>query len=175
MTHLKIITFLFIAITLLASCTKNQDKEIIQRNFDCVFEQNDDNLDGIIDDAERKTMNDCIQNSLSSKSDIESNLIGEWELTGHGEGWVTKVSKPCGYIVISQDELIFEFQNAYIDTISTHQWEIEEVNWNGVQSFKLKVHSGNLEGMNINQFCENYMFGDATPLDGNMYLYTKVQ
>ncbi len=84
------------------------------------------------------------------------------------------MSQPCGYIIISEDKLTFEFRNEYTDTVSTHQWEIEEVNWSGGQYFRLKILPEYVEGLFINQFCENYMYGDATPSDGNMYLYTKV-
>ncbi len=175
MNHLKFSTALVFLMTVLMSCNTNEDKEIIDNSLDCFFVQNDDNMDGLIDDTERMIMNECMGNSLPSKSGIESNLIGEWELTGHGEGWLPTISQPCGYIIISEDELIFEFKNEYTDTISTHLWEIEEVNWSGGQYFRLNVIPEDVEGLFINQFCENYMYGDGTPSDGNMYLYRKVK
>ena len=175
MEYLKFVTVLVLIITLLMSCNENEDEGIVINSHNCIFMQNDDTTDGLIDDTERMIMNECMENSLSSKSGIVSNLIGEWELTGHGEGWVPNISQPCGYIIISEDELTFEFKNEYTDTISTHLWEIEEVNLSVGQYFRLNVIPEFVEGLFINRFCENYMYGDGTPSDGNMYLYTKVE
>ncbi|MBK9254980.1 MAG: hypothetical protein IPM42_05785 [Saprospiraceae bacterium] len=163
---------LFLIVTII-SC--NKDKETKGNFSTCYFEQIDDNMDGLINDSERKIMNNCTENLLSSKSDIETNLIGKWKLIGHGEGWLPTISQPCGYITISSDELIFEFRNNYIDTITTNEWEIEEVNSGISKYFKLKIDSEYQEGLWITNFCEHYMFGDATPSDGNMYLYEKVK
>ena len=41
--------------------------------------------------------------------------------------------------------------------------------------FRLKIDSDFQQGLRMTNFCENYMFGDATPSDGNMYLYEKVE
>lgn len=158
----------------LISCNKNEDEGMNENSYDCVFEQNDHDMDGLIDDSERMIMNECMENTLSSKSSIENNLIGEWELIGHGEGWIKSNSQPCGYMIISEDELTFEFRNEHIDIVSTHQWEIEEVNSSGSLSFKFNILPEPIEGLSIGQFCDKYMYGDATPRDGNMYLYAKI-
>lgn len=173
MKYFKSPISLILLITLIISCNKEDGNN--SNKWDCVFEQIDDNLDGLIDDTERMIMNTCRANALSSKSSIESNLIGEWELIGHGEGWVPFISQPCGYIKISEAELTFEFRNENTDTFSQHQWEIEELNSNGNTYFRLNILPEFVEGLSISQFCESYMFGDATPSDGNMYLYRKVE
>ena len=157
---------------LLVSCNKTTDDEM-NENIDCVFEQIDENMDGLIDDFERGIMNECMTNAIHSKLDIINNLIGDWKLVGYGTGWITTPSQPCALISISHDELTFEYTNEHIDTITTHLWEIEELN-NGA-SFRLKVTPDEIEGLFINQFCESYMYGDATPSDGNMYLYKKIK
>jgi hypothetical protein len=144
-------------------------------NHDCEFVQDDSTKDGLIDDTERIIMDDCIKNALTSKSKIENNLIGEWKLVGHGEGWLANKSQPCGYITISSTTLISEFKNKYTDTITTHQWEVIESMVNGKTYFKLKANPELGEGLHFNQFCRNYIFGDDTPSDGNMYLYEKVK
>lgn len=167
-------TILLLFMMVLISCNKNEDEEINENSYDCIFEQNDNDMDGMIDESERMIMNECMENSLSSKNSIENNLIGEWELIGHGEGWIPSKSQPCGYIIISEDELTFEFRDNNTNIVSTHQWEVEEVNWNGSQNFRLNILPESVEGLSIGQFCENYIYGDATPRDGNMYLYKKV-
>ncbi len=172
MRNIVLVIILALITPLLSSCNKDDNEKNVNKN--CVFVQNDDDRDGIIDETERMIMNDCIANSLSSKSTIQNNLIGIWELIGHGEGWIPTKSQPCGYIEISDNELTFEFKNAHIDTVTTHLWEIEEVNWPGGQYYRLKIAPEYVEGLFITQFCDDYMFGDATPSDGNMYLYKKI-
>lgn len=161
-------------IVILISCNKVAvDKS--QKLTNCVFEQNDETMDGRIDETERSIMDECMKNKLSSKSSIEANLIGEWSLIGHGEGWIPSISQPCAHIKISPDQLTFKFQNQFIDTTTINSWEIEEVNSGMHNFFKLNINSEFKEGLWITNFCENYMYGDATPSDGNMYLYEKVK
>ena len=174
---MKQASLIFTAITLLsilASCNKDENDQN-QSATDCVFEQIDENMDGLIDDTERSIMDECRTNSLSSISSIKTNLIGEWRIIGHGEGWIPTISKPCGNILFTADELTFEFQNGFLDTITTFEWDIEEVNSGMFKFFRLNIDSDFREGLWITNFCENYMFGDATPSDGNMYLYEKVE
>ena len=175
MNSYKIIPFFIVLIITLITCTKNESKENNNTNSDCVFVQNDSDMDGLIDDTEKMLMNQCIENTFSSKSAIRSNMIGEWELIGHGEGWLPTYSQPCGYITISENELALKFSTQYTDTTTVHQWEIEQVSLSAGQYYRLKIIPQNVEGLFINHFCENYMFGDATPSDGNMYLYKKVK
>lgn len=139
--------------------------------YNCTFEQNDEDMEGLIDDTERELMVTCNDNKLTSKSEIEANLIGEWELVGHGEGWVPRLSQPCSYITITEEELILQFENGYLDTLTTHTWEITAHN---TGNFSLEFTPNDNAGIFINVFCEDYMYGDGTPLDGNMYLYQKV-
>ena len=167
-------TILLLLMIVLISCHRNEDEKINENNYDCVFEQNDNDMDDMIDDTERIIMNECMETSLLSKSSIKNNLIGEWELIGHGEGWNTSKSQPCGYIIIYDDELTFEFRNERIDIVSTHQWEIQEVNSSEGISFKFNILPESIEGLSIGQFCSKYLYGDATSRDGNMYLYAKI-
>ncbi|MBK7221346.1 MAG: hypothetical protein IPH94_08465 [Saprospiraceae bacterium] len=171
MKYLKPLNALLLFIAVLISCNKKVE-EINAYGNDCVFEQIDDNMDGLIDENERIIMSECLETPLKSKNSIENNLIGDWKLIGHGEGWLPTISQPCGYLTITENELTFQFKNGHIDTVSTHSWKIEEVN-NGL-NFKLNIIHEYVEGLFINQFCENYMYGDATPSDGNMYLYKKI-
>ena len=158
-------------VVLIACSTEDDNKRGVLT--DCAFEQIDENMDGIIDETERSIMKDCLDNIFSSKSIIENNIIGEWSLIGHGEGWVPSVSQPCGYIKITTEELIFKFQNAYIDTMITSGWEIEDVSTGLFDAFKLKIDSEFQEGLGMTNFCEQFIYVDATPSDGNMYLYEK--
>ncbi len=163
-----------ILILLFHSCDINKN-DSYQSFMDCDFEQIDENMDGKIDDNERKIMNSCMEQAYSSKNAIESNIIGEWRLIGHGEGWLPTISQPCAFISISSDVLTFEFRNATREETLTVGWEIEEVSSGSTTYFKLNTDSDPIEGLWITYFCEDYMYGDATPADGNMYLYEKVK
>ncbi len=166
MKNLILICLLVPSLTLLLSCNKDDDTGKNQ----CIFVQNDADMDGRIDDDERAIMDDCMANALTTENEMKATFIGEWELVGFGHGWTHTPSQPCGYITITEDELVLEFENAYIDTITTHTWAIEEVS--GTNRLTITPSA---EGLWINTICSNYMFGDATPVDGNMYLYQKVE
>lgn len=137
---------------------------------ECTFEQGNANMDGIIDDNERAIMEECREDALSSKESIKENLIGTWELIGHGEGWFRTLSQPCSAISFGSNELIFTFANSYIDTTIISGWDIID----GFTSPVLESNIGSFGGVFINTFCSQYMFGDATPVDGNMHLYEKI-
>ncbi len=172
MKNLAIATLL-INFLLFMACT---NKDRMMTPYNCTFEQIDEDMDGLIDNYERTIMNGCTNNALTSKTDIEKNLIGEWELIGHGEGWVPKVSQPCGYLIIEEEELTLQFTSGYVDTVMTHSWEIEEIQRNQGTLFSLNLLSDHfVHQLYINQFCDEYMYGDGTPSDGNMYLYQKVK
>lgn len=154
---------------------QDMDTVLVDRIHDCTFEQIDENMDGRIDDNERMIMTECIANSIVSKSSIESNLIGEWELIGYGHSWVPFPSQPCGYINISEDELTIEYMDGDTTLVSSHDWEIEEVVWSNGQIFSLNISPAPIRRFEPNRFCENYMFVDDTPVDGNMYLFTRIE
>ncbi len=172
---MKNVIFLIFAIAALifTACDKDDDSPgTIAGTYYCDFEQDDDSMDGWIDDDEHAIMTDCYENRLKSKSEVESNLIGEWELIGHGEGWIPSISQPCGYITIKDEAFIFEFENANIDTLTRHTWEVKENPASGVPYLELTPRS--FSPLFVTFFCAEYMYGDATPVDGNMYLYQKV-
>lgn len=172
---------LCISIMIFISCSENVEMnsvitdpvtgETYEVDYHCLFEQNDDSQDGRIDDDERAIMEDCMQSRITEVDELRNNLIGEWELIGHGEGWVSNISQPCGYMIFMQDKLIFQFENSWTDTVVVYDnWSVIEHD-NGSVGFI--TEKDRIVGMSVSQYCENYMFGDATPLDGNMYLYEK--
>lgn len=167
-------TFLLLQI-LIISVSCNNDDNLNANGGGCVFEQNDENMDGLLDEFEESIIDITRANAFTSKTEIENNLIGEWELIGHVEGWTPKISQPCAYITITTDELLFEYQNAHRDTVTNHPWEIEEFNTPSTQIFSLKVVPERVEGLNINEFSPNYMFGNLNVIDGNIYIYQKVR
>ncbi len=175
MKIIKFILALLIISNLNLSCKSDDDGEPTPEEIiECVFVQNDADQDGLIDATERSIMDECSANALSTKSEIENNLIGEWLLIGHGEGWIPIYSQPCGYITITADELVYEIEDGQGKRTETYSWTIEErAGPNGTYNF-LSL-SDDYYNLFINEFCTDYMYGDATPSDGNMYLFEKVK
>ncbi len=161
-----------VLLLMLCSCGNDDDNQ--HEGSGCEFVQVDANMDGLIDETEQALISSCRVAAFTSKAEIESHLIGEWELIGHGEGWIPAISQPCARITVTDSMLTFDFDNGRSNFIETYTWEIEEVAWSGGTYFRLKLPSY-VEGLFITNFCTDYMFGDATPSDGNMYLYEKVK
>ena len=110
---------------------------------------------------------------MTTKSEIENNLIGEWELIGYGNGWSPTISKPCISIKISQNNLLIDFADSNSSSISDHAWEIiETATSTGEIHFRLNMEP--VFNIGVSKFCDAYMYGDSTPRDGNMYLFEKV-
>ena len=145
-----------------------------ETGIDCVFVQNDEDMDGLIDDTERSIMNECLKDAFTKREDIEKNLIGEWELVGHGEGWVATVSQPCGYLIFSESTVEVSFNDGSTDTTFSSEWALTttpgEAPLNNLLSFGAEAKVN----FYFNVFCEDYMYTDNTPVDGNMYLFEKV-
>ena len=130
-------------------------------------------MDGLIDENEREIMMSCLQNRLDSKNAIENNMIGEWELIGHGEGWIPSRSQPCAFLIFDDDNVRVRYHDEVIDTVYVTPWSISVLETPSNSLFILTLESQLNIGLGINRFCDTYMYGDATPVDGNMYLFQK--
>ena len=166
-------TYYFIALTIMLTIGCQKDSEVPDQtiNYDCEFIEKEESTDGLLDETERSIIMECRETKLTAKSAIESNLIGEWELVGFADGWYSNVTQPCGYIKITQDQLIFDFENEYLDTVSIHTWEIENT-W-------LKVDPPN-KHLSMNIFCNQFMHGSYSDfgvytIDVDQYIYEKVK
>jgi len=153
------------------SCNRENDPSNSRSNYDCEFVENENSADGLLDDTELEMLRSCRAEPFTNESEIAAHLIGEWELVGFGGGSRRIVTQPCGYITISTEELTFEFHSGYLDTISVHQWEIEN-NW-------LKVQPPE-KHLSLNLFCDQYMIGNysdvgAQTVDVDQYIYEKVK
>ncbi len=170
MKYLKLSKVLMITATfLLISCDKNDDTST--DNYDCTFVQNDEAKDGLIDENEKQIMLDCIDSAIESKTQLEENIIGAWELVGFGHGWIGSISQPCSLLEFEEDgTLTLQYTNQYIDTTTMHTWEIVS----NPDRFTLQITPQPVEYIFISYVCPNYMFGNGTFSDGNMHLYEKM-
>jgi len=150
--------------------------KVLQYLLDCDYEQSEQ-LDGRIDETERAIMKECSENSLNNnKSKLIENLIGEWELIGHGNGWIPN-KRPCVYLDVAESYYTVGYKSAYLDTVATYNWSIYEREVSGELTFyahtdvEIYSHLAILGGV----VSDNYMYSDATPFNGEMYLFQKVQ
>ena len=81
MKSLTATVWTIIILSLFLSCNTDEDMSIPEENLsptaECVFEQIDDDRDGIIDDEERAILKECRNNLILSKEEAEENLIGK--------------------------------------------------------------------------------------------------
>lgn len=153
---IKLILAVSILIFILASCDKNTD--------------------GIIDDNEQAIIAECNQNLLTSKLEIENNLIGEWELVGYKDGWSSTKSNPQILMMITSEKITINFESSTLKSTTEHKWVIsEEEQQSGQKSFTLDFEPKHAANIGISAFCEINMYGDATARDGNMYLFEKIK
>lgn len=153
-------------------CCKKTDNELIEttNTQECIFEEKPENMDGLIDNTEKTLMNECIEQALTTRQGIQENLIGEWKLIGFAAGsCCANSTMPCGYITVMENELTFEYRYFDTDTITTHTWEVQEINNRNTVTISPYSHK-----LNFTTICPQYLFGDGTPVDANMFLYQKV-
>ncbi len=158
--------FLFgLLVFLWQSCTPDPDT-IPSALTDCVFIESPDDKDGLLDENESEILDEIHDNSLTSDDLISENLLGEWSISGFAAGWIASKTQPCGYLIFKEDELFFEFHDAYIDTVYTHTWSIEN------NYLKLTPTNPYLE---MSKFHESYMYGPHFIADADIYIYEKIR
>jgi len=119
-------------------------------------------------------MQSCQESRITSLEELRQNLIGTWELVGHGEGWISSISQPCANIVYSTDgTALYSITNSFIDTTLTLNWDVM-THMNDPSVVGIEYESTPVEGIPFGIVCRDYIFRDATPADGNMYLYQKI-
>jgi len=159
--------------------TNDESLEVSERLLkylsECNYEESKQS-DGYIDETERSIMKTCKENSFNNnKSELIANLMGEWELIGHGSGRILQ-KKPCVYLHVTKSQLTVGYKNDYLNTVETYNWKINEREILGELQFFLSTDQPILNGLILGGVVsENYMYSDATPVDGNMFLFQKIQ
>lgn len=155
---------------------QEQSEQILKYLSECDFEKADQS-DGYIDETERAIMKTCEENRLNNnKAVLIENLIGQWELIGSGSGRIPQ-KQPCAYLNIAKSSLTVGLKNDYVDTVATYNWKINERELLGELHFFLSTDQPMLSGLSAlgGIISKDYMYSDATPVDGNMFLYQKVK
>ena len=165
---MRFITVLSLSVILLGMNACDND-DVDSGMLDCTFVNDPERRDGEISAEERRIMQDCDDNAISVKEFSEI-FEGEWRLIGHGEGWIPTKPQPCSNMVVTDSEITMYYKDEFIDTTTTHVWEIGE----SPSGPFLSIEPRFMHGAFPAKACEGYFYSDATPLDGNMYLYEKV-
>lgn len=167
---MKNVVLLSVFVFLLCAC-QDDDVSLLEPISDCQFVEQANTTDGRLDEMERNTINDCRDNKLETNEEITANLIGEWELVGFGDAAFSNITQPCGYMVITDEQLIFEFHSEYTDILSKYSWEVENQ--------LLKVDPPNRH-LSMTLFCDQFMHGIFSEFgtfvtDSDQYIYEKVK
>ncbi len=170
-----LLTILSLVLITFCSCEKDQIIDNGGIEYSCEFVQNDEDMDGAIDETENALIQQCIDDAYSSKEEIENNLIGEWKLIGHGQGWALNVSQPCAHIIVDENSLTFKFEDKFEELLITSEWEIVETTNSNNVSYQLELKNNvNHDAINMTSFSPELMFSNFLAIDGNMYLYEKI-
>ncbi len=167
--------FIATLLTFLMSNCSNDEDGSPNKNIsigDCTFVQVDEDMDGIFDEQEQALWQDCIDSKLVVVEDIKENLIGEWELVGHMEGWIPKYSQPCSRVVISENEVFLDFHSNFVDTTITFPLKLNDGSTSGSFLFEGPQDLGWI--LPITSVSENLMVGPEGWIDANIYIYEKV-
>ena len=120
-------------------------------------------------------MEECKASRLTNTETIRKNLIGDWRLVGHALGWSSSDLQPGSCLHIAEDSLRMRIRDYKRDTSASYSWELVEVPSKGNTYHYLRTHPEAIDYMRLHVFCEEYMYYDATQVDGCMLLYHKVR
>jgi len=144
----------------------NNEMEV-ELNFNC------ETNDSTINEAEQSLIAECTENNLSSKSEMENALLGEWELIAHGCSIFSEDPQPCINLTFSNDELILVFKDEFQEQTDTFSWEVIEIN-----SSPILEITPSTSLLPIRSICNEYIHGFNLGLTGTSakeYLYQKVE
>lgn len=159
---MKRLLVLCVAILFILSC-----KEETFSNDDCNVLDSQEEVYELIDE--------CNENKLQTKSEIEESLIGDWTLSGIIPGWVAfEPISEC--LLLSIDSESLTLRNLDTGEELSSAWEIIFYEVNDYPVFYLKPNNEEMRwkvGMQF--FSENIIYGAGNADDTDNYVYEKVK
>jgi len=120
-------------------------------------------------------LQDCRNDVIPEKADIAQNLVGDWKLVGYGCGFCGPHTPPEAYLIITETKGIMTFEDQFDgDTLLNFEWYLEEIT-NTIEekaTYRFKTEPSHY-ALNMDIFCDEFMFFDERPFDGSLYLYQK--
>jgi len=122
-----------------------------------------------------KAMNECRDGVIPEASNISNNLVGEWKLVGYGCGFCVPHTPPEAYMILNETKGILMLKDDFDgDTLVTFNWRLEQIT-NTLEekaTYRFKTEPFHY-ALNMDIFCEEFMFFDERPFDGSLFLYQK--
>lgn len=148
-----------ITILLLSQCNKDLTSP------ECILSQED----------AFTALENCRADVIPEASNIADNLIGEWKLVGYGCGFCGPHTPPEAYIALTETKGILTFKDDFDgDTLLTFDWRLEQIT-NTLEekaTYRFKTEPSHY-ALNMDIFCDAFMFFDERPFDGSLFLYQK--
>jgi hypothetical protein len=116
----------------------------------------------------------CQTNAYEDSLQIAKNLVGDWKLVGYGCGFCAPHEAPKVTLTLTPNTGILDLSNAGVDdTLHTFEWNLARFNID-TQSVRFRFNATpHHYALSMNHFCEEYMFFDNMPLDGQFMLFQK--
>ena len=126
----------------------------------------------------------CRENKFETTTEIQENLIGQWELVGIKSGWVDTIFFECIILEIDENNIIL--RNTLTGETTTSEWEIEAWTVNSHKGHYLVTSFSNAfdptsgdewkeNKIGIEVFSPNLMYGTDRTDDGSSYLYERIR
>lgn len=126
-----------------------------------------------ISEAEQEVLEDCQSQALSTRKQIEENLIGSWELVGYACGNCIDGEAPTASIRFQVDGGHYQYEDEFEQIDASFTWRIEErTNLFGDTVLSLTTDPI-FSGLFADVFCQSYMTYNWTPVDGPLLIYAK--
>ncbi len=164
---MKRVLFLIIVSLLLLGCKEDDSANPNLTDASCAFVQSIEELHAL--------RSDCWDNQLSSKSEIEENLIGDWVLSGIKPGWIDfEPSTECLLLSITSTSLTL--RNMETDEEFKTDWNLITFDINDNDVFYLQPDVDDLRWLvGMHCFSKNIMSGSGFAIDSDTYVYEKVK
>ena len=121
-----------------------------------------------------KIITNCNGSEITSKEDIENNLIGDWQLIGISTGWVHQFEKSNISLRIDENSIVFNDVDR--GEVIESNWNLIFVEVNSIQYYYLETSEESLRYiLGMQTFCDQFMYGNGRVSDGATYVYHKVK
>ena len=132
---------------------------------DCILSQ----------EATFAALNSCRDNILPEASEIAANLVGDWKLVGYGCGFCVPHDPPEATLTLTETRGLLAYRDDFDgDTLLAFDWRLEQIT-NTLEekaTYRFKTEP-NHYALNMDIFCNEFMFFDERPFDGQLMLYQK--
>lgn len=114
-------------------------------------------------------LDNCQNDPLILETSIEKLLIGNWRLYDYACSHCSPIPMPEASITFTEEGGTYRYEDIFEETSFDFTWKLA-VGSSG--DFILQTTPAHF-GLNLTNFCQDFMFQDTRPLDGTLHLYQK--